>query len=712
MSSSHAQLAVAVACAIAVLAPGVAGVPTESSEPRYGPQDLFGSLARGWGFTNGGETKPGPPITVSRFESVTLVLRSSDGLPHTWALDLNMNGNNDGPPENESVPFSSPTTGLVFTFVATAPPGVYQYICGIHGTTMSGSFTILAGNAPPTASLTIPDGIVQNRWTGGSSHRLAWTMNDPDGLPSQLAVWLNFTSSASSGPISPPLFGATFFDWTLPMIDATDVTVHIDVADPPGATGTDAELVPTIDSTPPAVMSTVPQDGVRGVDPAADVVITFGEAIATLGPGTVTFNPPAGGLSPSWNPAGTVLTVGHAPLQRAMVYTVTVSDFRDASDPGNPMSPFPFSFTTANDAPTIALTQPTAASRWSGGSTHDLQWTATDTEDPAGALTVWVNYSATGGAPFSPIPGLQGVPGDTTTFPWGVPTDTTGTAVLRFTAEDTMGEAGTLLSAAFAIDSTAPTATSIPAQGAANVVLNANVVVTFSERMNAAATGVAAVVSLFDVDRGAWSPMTLSWDGAERVLTGNPLADLSPTTHYRLFVNGSALDASDPGNPMGGAYNADFNTSATADLEPPVIVHTPPNNHIPVGDPSPITITAIVTDAGSGVAFVWINYTDVDGAVHNVTMTLTTGDTYGFEIPDPERTGTITYFLYAKDGVGNGRRTANVTLTVHADEPPPSDDATVLIAAGILLIVAGIAAAAFLLWRRKKPEPPPAPPTS
>jgi len=140
-----------------------------------------------------------------------------------------------------------------------------------------------------------------------------------------------------------------------------------------------------------------------------------------------------------------------------------------------------------------------------------------------------------------------------------------------------MGEAGTLLSAAFAIDSTAPTATSIPAQGAANVVLNANVVVTFSERMNAAATGVAAVVSLFDVDRGAWSPMTLSWDGAERVLTGNPLADLSPTTHYRLFVNGSALDASDPGNPMGGAYNADFNTSATADLEPPVIVHTPPD---------------------------------------------------------------------------------------------------------------------------------------
>src|SRR3972149_3954672 len=230
----------------------VAG-PSGNPDPLFGPQDFFGSLA-GWGFPSGRISQPGPTITVSQFEVVTLNLFAADASTHSWLLDLNLDGGFN-PGENLSGNF--PPEPEVFTFVPTAPPGAYQYICGIHGVSMSGQFEILPATPPPTA---------------------------------------------------------------------------------PGT-------------------------------------ITCSEPINTRGPGSVTFTPSAAPLTPNWNsPGNTVLTVSHPPLLRATRYSVTVSDFLDRSNPGNPMLQSTFSFTTANDPPAIAVTQPTGISRWSGGSTHDIQW--------------------------------------------------------------------------------------------------------------------------------------------------------------------------------------------------------------------------------------------------------------------------------------------------------------------------------------------------
>ena len=313
-------------------------------EPAFGPVNFFGSASPpGWGFSSGsGISNPGPTITVTQFETVTLDLFSDDGSPHTWFLDLDRDGSPD-PGENESAGF--PPDPRRFSFVVTAPPSPpatpYHYACGVHGSFMRGDFVVLpGGNAPPTVALTNPDGVAQNSWTGGSSQRLTWTMSDPDGLPSQLAAWLNYTSSAGSGPIGVPPVGQTSFDWTLPSIDATNVLVVVEVADPGGATASDANLVPIIDSTAPSVSSTVPADNAVGVDPSAPVAITLSEAMNPLGPGAVSLSPPAGALTLSWNPGNTVLTVDHAPLQRATRYDVTVSDFVDASDPGNALEAY------------------------------------------------------------------------------------------------------------------------------------------------------------------------------------------------------------------------------------------------------------------------------------------------------------------------------------------------------------------------------------
>jgi len=640
----------------------VAG-PSGNPDPLFGPQDFFGSLA-GWGFTSGGISQPGPTITVSQFEVVTLNLFAADASTHSWLLDLNLDGGFN-PGENLSGNF--PPEPEVFTFVPTAPPGAYQYICGIHGVSMSGQFEILPGNAPPTVSLTNPDGVAQNRWTGGSVKRLSWTMSDPDGLPSQLAVWLNYTSSAGPGPIASPPglpLGATFFDWTVPPINAPNVNVVIEVADPGGATGTDSNLVPIIDSTPPTVPSTVPTDNAVGVDPNAPVTITFSEAINILGPGSVTFNPSAAPLTPNWNsPGNTVLTVSHPPLLRATRYSVTVSDFLDRSNPGNPMLPFTFSFTTANDPPAIAVTQPTGISRWSGGSTHDIQWTTTDTEDPSSALTVWVNYSATGVAPFSPIVGLQGVPGDTTTFPWTVPTDDTAGARLAFSANDTKGEATTVLSPAFAIDSTAPTVIGTnPTNGQPGVPLNANMILTFSEDMHPASTEAAVTLS------PAAGTLGFTWNTPNELMVTHSAA-FAPFTIYTLDVSTAAHDVSDPGNGLGSVFTITFTTGAIADTTSPVLADvtaTPPTT----GAGGAVEISANVTD-DVAVGTVSVNVTQPDLSTLNVTMSLGTGNRWGVARTWTQ-VGAYAFVVWASDTSGNWASAGGSFAITAIDTTPPT----------------------------------------
>lgn len=661
---------------IAAAVPAAFGAPAPSPRPTWGPFDFWGSITptAGWGWGPANVTHPGPPITVTQGETVTFRLYSADGFKHRWVLDLNRNQIPDAG-DVQSANFTSGTTPTPFSFVASAAPGTYEYFCGIHGTAQNGTFVILAGNAP-TISLTNPDGTTVNRWTGGSQQTLTWTMTNPSGRP--LAVWLNYSFNAGAnlgtivGPPTLP-FGAMNYLWTIPFIDASDYQIIATAADPGGAHGTDTKPVPVLDSTPPRVTATVPAWGNLTADPGTPINVTFSEAMdRTSAQNALTLCrmpgcAPVVLLSAAWN--GNTLTM--QPSVRLLVnadYQGTVAaTARDASTPGNPMAgDYVWTFRTTNPPPTVSVVQPAAGMRWTGGVDHTIIWTASDLDDPVSALAVWVNYSANGVTWTSVVGPVRGL----ASWTWTFPTDDTSTARVRVDVQDTGGATGSALSAPFVVDSTPPTvAATSPAQGASNVPVGANIVVTFSEAMGRSATASPAVVSLFDVSSGAWLPqLSYSWGSGDTVLTATPLGPLVTAAHYRLYVNGTARDAADPGLTMGAARTADFNTTAVADTTSPTIAFVTIDPPI-AAQGGTVAITAAVTD-NVGVASVAVNVTQPDGVALNLTMAHGTGDTWTAARVWTQ-VGVHAFVVWALDTSGNVAR-ANATFEiVAADTTPP-----------------------------------------
>ncbi len=672
--------------ALAVLAVGLligvaAVLGVSSSGPVDRPAPTFTSNLwagfSGWGFTQTSINNPGPTITVTPGELVQLTLNSVDAA-HTFLLDYNGDNISD-PGEPLAAPFSPSPGGSPFNFVAPLTVGQWWYSCTLHGwDAMRGRF-VVAGNAAPTISLTNPDGVATNRWTGGLPQRLSWTMSDPDGLPSQLAVYLNYTSSAGNGVIAgPPTLplGATFYNWNVPFINANDAHVVATVIDPGGARGGDDNLIPIIDSTAPTVTATVPTTGAINVDPATAVSVTFSELMNQPSaeaavqlcrqPGCVPVTLNLVGWS------GNTVTFQPSPALAANGdYQGTVqATALDASNPGNPMTaPHVWTFRTTNSPPSVSILFPTAGVRLTGGSSHVIQWSVTDAEDLCDGLTVWINYSATGNPPWTPV--LGPVTGCMPTFSWTVPTDDTTTARLQFEVNDTGGAKTTVLSGAFAVDSTAPTITGTnPVDGTPNVPLGASVVVTFSEPMNAGATGTPAVVGLEQVG-GPWVQVSFAWDPANQVLTVNPTPLLTASTQYRLHVNGTALDASDPGNPLGAATTVTFTTAATADTQAPIIASvlaTPPTQ---VKDGF-VNLSAIVTD-NVAVASVAANVSVPGGTFVNLTMTLVSGSTYEAD-QNWSTVGSYTFTVWASDTSNNwGSAPGSFVITAAGgDTTPPT----------------------------------------
>ncbi|MFQ6106168.1 MAG: choice-of-anchor V domain-containing protein, partial [Thermoplasmata archaeon] len=107
----------------------------------------------------------------------------------------------------------------------------------------------------------------------------------------------------------------------------------------------------------------------------------------------------------------------------------------------------------ANNPPSITIMSPTGVSDWTGGSPHDIVFTVADAEDSAAALLVWLNYSTTGGAPWTPIAGAQGIAGDSSPYTWTLPFEDSATVAINATVVDTGGLSSWTTSGLFEIDS-------------------------------------------------------------------------------------------------------------------------------------------------------------------------------------------------------------------------------------------------------------------
>ena len=133
--------------------------PAHSSQGKTSPQryitlqrlpntlttNLYGRIVGpvGWGLASNTVTQPGPTLTVTSSDSVSLSLFSGDSITHRFCVDYNGNSVCDAT-EPLSASFVSPTTPTAFSFTATATQGTYTYFCTIHGLAMSGQFVVSA----------------------------------------------------------------------------------------------------------------------------------------------------------------------------------------------------------------------------------------------------------------------------------------------------------------------------------------------------------------------------------------------------------------------------------------------------------------------------------------------------------------------------------------------------------------------------------------
>jgi len=201
-----------------------------------------------------------------------------------------------------------------------------------------------ATTCEPSVDLLAPDG--GEDWTGGSVHDIRWITTDSD--DATLTVTLSYSLDGgadgfpyviSSGLVVPT--GAGSLPWTLPMLDAGEVLVRIDVADAAGNTATDASAaVFTIDSTPPALFVSFPADGSTGHKTTRAIWFVWTERVDPASfVAAFSLAPDPGGLTFDWsvsNLGGDVLLVDHKPFASRTSYAATFAvSAKDDSDPGN-----------------------------------------------------------------------------------------------------------------------------------------------------------------------------------------------------------------------------------------------------------------------------------------------------------------------------------------------------------------------------------------
>ena len=125
--------------------------------------------------------------------------------------------------------------------------------------------------------------------------------------------------------------------------------------------------------------------------------------------------------------------------------------------------------------------------------------------------------------------------------------------VLHLDVLDSRGAPAHVDSAPFEVDSTPPTiASSSPLSDAVSVDRNTLIQVNWSEGMNESTTGAANAFGVRG-SGGPWLTGTLSWSPDATQFTFRPSGTLAEGTVYEVYVNSTATDHSDPGNPYAGS---------------------------------------------------------------------------------------------------------------------------------------------------------------
>lgn len=130
---------------------------------------------------------------------------------------------------------------------------------------------------------------------------------------------------------------------------------------------------------------------------------------------------------------------------------------------------------------------------------------------------------------------------------------------LPFLADKDSG-AGYAFTATVNADTTAPTCTSVPADAATGVAIDANVVFTFSEELRTSSVGTHSVVLLKDGVQEIAGAVALVNNGASTTVTFNPTASLENSTNYTCVLTTEVKDLA--GNRIAATKVVNFTTVA------------------------------------------------------------------------------------------------------------------------------------------------------
>jgi hypothetical protein len=205
--------------------------------------------------------------------------------------------------------------------------------------------------------------------------------------------------------------------------------------------------------------------------------------------------------------------------------------------------------------PRIGLNSPVGGPSWSGGSTRTISWEATNGTPP---YNISLNYSTDGGFSYPNIIQSQIIQADNGTqgYDWVLPAIDSPTVKVRIGVTDARNQTASNASPqSLEIDSTAPTVSPVvPLDGAKNVSTGTTLWVRFSEGMNH--SSVQGAISI----AGPGSPAIVSpkWYGNDLVYN---TSGLQLGQRYDVTVSISAMDDSEPGNPLAAERTFSFNTS-------------------------------------------------------------------------------------------------------------------------------------------------------
>jgi len=361
-------------------------------------------------------------------------------------------------------------------------------------------------------------------------------------------------------------------------------------------TATDAKIPSVVASSPANANTGVPTNSLiqltfsKRMDPLTATTSNFLVYITGVGgtfPIAGTISATADGLTATFTPS--------SPLLPSTDYEIQATGITDLE--GHALSPgFTATFTTGaaevTTAPTVVQVSPPSGT---AGTPVNTQVVAVISV-PVSVASVGssaITVSA-GGTPISGTVSLSSsqttltfVPGSslTTSTVYTVKvsgfTDQAGNTVTPFTSTFTTGTSGTPVTTAATVTATSP------ANGATGVPVSSNIVLTFSERIDAATVNLNTVVVL---SSGLSNQLagTYSVDSTGKIVTFTPLSPMPGNNTIDVYLGG-VLDLA--GNSTTG-YVLAFTTGEETDTTPPtVLMVTPSNGATGVGLNAPVVLT-------------------------------------------------------------------------------------------------------------------------